>query len=844
MTAERTIFDEPHHQSLEFLAAQALADGEVASAFKFADRRCRILPTPEPHCYVLRAEAYFKMGAVAAAVTDIARAIALAPDNVPANRRMLAWGQGPEKMRAASALLAREQQFEALRKAVKTVREYDRRNLANVTVFEQAIEGWALWNKHPLLEISIAGGAEEVTTILEPDAFHPLADFGHAVSFRIDRPRPVTAQSIQLSTAGSPFYSVRAPAIADGPRPWVHRPRVPNSRSESVTVIVPVFADYSATRLCLESLLDDLRSGCHRAILVDDATPEPQIAEYLAKTATKPNIKILTNPRNVGFIASVNLALAEVNQGDVILLNSDTVVPRGFIDRLAAAARLFPDIGTVTPLSNNGEFTSFPLPNQINPLPPRREIDRIDAAAAKLNEGRIIDIPSGIGFCLYVTRACLDLIGPLAEDFGSGYLEDADFCLRARERGLRNVCAPSVYVGHAGSKSFGQEKRSLVVRNLDVLERRFPNHRAECAAFMAADPLRTARAAVECAAKPARPRLLVTGAGAISAVARDRARKIAEMDGSAMILEIHHSARVKIFDASGGLPQSLRFDLSSPTECRALLDFAKTVRPSRLEILDPTNVPFALVDLLRDLKVPYDIFIADGSLLGAHEGWHCALQSIPNKAATGDPSAVRGEPPGTAKEWLARWRKIAESAERIFVPSSEAAALAADFLPKRKIELVERSARKRRQIGRKPRKANPHLGFVPVRACTHEQFLIGEITRRLRPKRPESKFTVIGKTFDDINLMRCSGAFVTGTVTAEEFDNLVDALNLGYLLIGITRPLFGHPILAAARSCLLPIAYFDWTAGRIKARKKDLPLDPSSSLDDITASLSRWMGRR
>ena len=51
MIIDRTIFDEPHCQSLEILAAQALAEDDAAAAFRLADRRCRIQPTPEPHCY-------------------------------------------------------------------------------------------------------------------------------------------------------------------------------------------------------------------------------------------------------------------------------------------------------------------------------------------------------------------------------------------------------------------------------------------------------------------------------------------------------------------------------------------------------------------------------------------------------------------------------------------------------------------------------------------------------------------------------------------------------------------------------------------------------------------------
>ena len=270
-----------------------------------------------------------------------------------------------------------------------------------------------------------------------------------------------------------------------------------NADDRRVTVIVPIYSDYEATRFCLESLIRELNSTGHRAILVNDASPDPQIAKYLAELDSEPHVEVLTNTHNLGFVGSINRALNRASQGDVIILNSDTVVPPGFINRLATAARSSPDIGTVTPLSNNGEFTSFPIPNVANPLGSREEVERIDRIAAKFNTGIIIDIPTGIGFCLYITRACLDAFGPLSDDYSPGYLEDADFCLRAHEGGFRNICAPSVYVGHAGSKSFGLEKRALVVRNLALLEQRFPQHRMECARFMAADPLRPAREAIE-----------------------------------------------------------------------------------------------------------------------------------------------------------------------------------------------------------------------------------------------------------------------------------------------------------------------------------------------------------
>ena len=303
-----------------------------------------------------------------------------------------------------------------------------------------------------------------------------------------------------------------------------------HSETRNVAVIVPVYADLKSVRICLESLLSAVADTDphHRIVLVNDATPDPGIAEYLNALRHHPSVSLLTNTRNLGFVGSVNRALERLDDEDVVLLNSDTVVPKDFVARLAEAAASDPDIGTVTPLSNNGEETSFPVANEANPIGGHDDVMAIDAIAAKANAGRIIDIPNGTGFCLYITRECLDAVGLLSEDFYRGYVEDVDFCLHARARGFRNVCAPSIYVGHAGSKSFGREKRALVVRNYAVLDRRYPTYHAETAAFDFADPLLPSRQAIERSLPQValRPRLLLTGAGFMASVAAERARQI------------------------------------------------------------------------------------------------------------------------------------------------------------------------------------------------------------------------------------------------------------------------------------------------------------------------------
>ena len=848
MAGDRTIFDEPHYQSLELLATKALAQGDPLAAFRFADRRCRILPLAESHCYVLRGEAYFQMGAKASAIADLKKALEIAPDDIAANRRMLVWTEGSQRKRAALALIDYDCDFNALRKAIHILHQEGQKSFVKVKVLEDAIEGWAVWQGHAPLKLSISSSVRDKCETYEPDPFHPLADCGRAISFRMRRSKSADPQWIVLSSSGDVLHSLRVPGNIDPIRRQTLSKRPAKSDDPKVTVIVPIYGDYNATQSCLESLRREL-SSYYNALLVDDATPDSDIAKYLAELNQEPHIRILTNARNLGFTGSVNRALSVVTQGDIIVLNCDTIVPPGFVGRLAAAARSSPDIGTVTPLSNNGELTSFPIPYVANRLGSYDDVERIDRIAAEINAGVIVDLPSGIGFCLYIRRRCLESVGSLSEIFSPGYLEDADFCLRAQQLGFRNVCSPSVYVGHAGSKSFGLKKRSLVVRNLTELERRFPNHRIDCATFMAADPLRNARQAIEQAAtaNACHPSLLVTGSDN-SAFARIRARKIGTKSHRTLILEVTNhpeGATVKIINPTGDMPQSLQFNIASSIECQSLVSFLKCNKPTRIEFVDPANTPLPLIDLLIGLEIPYDIFTADAGLLGPQSD-QILISAIRAKRApqVGMPATVSTDATLNALSRTDRWSRILEGARQILVPCPQARSFVAATLPQRMRNKIHRTYASQQGTERRlGQQAGPHLGLVPVRSCPFEQQLMTEAARILGRIRPDISITVVGTACDDIDLMRNSNAFVTGAVEPDEFEQLVDALRITCLFVATVRPLFAHPLLSVVFSSGLPISYFDWSMGNNKVEKMDLAIHPSSSLDDLIDRLSRWIPR-
>lgn len=809
-----------HHLQLERLAAKALAAGDALNSFKFADRRCRIAPSPPAHCYVLRAEASWRLNRVEAALADLMTAIEIAPHDLGANRRMLAWSTGHRRENAARQILAHDTDAASLRVAIAALREAGERNWAAISTFDTTVSGWIAWSDGGEIEVQLAGDSGSLSSLIQPDPFHPLASSETAATaFRMRRPLSRVSQMVTLKRDGTTFQSYRLPpnlGAADSPRPESSSSER-HSPATRPTVIVPVYGDMEATIACLDSLCRVAEIGeqrprgsppkistgrAFRILVVDDATPELELKRHLHSLAADHVIELLVNPVNLGFIGAVNRALAAVTDGDIVLLNSDTLVPLGAIDRLAAAAYSAPNIGTVTPLSNNGEFFSFPKPNAVNPLPGGLDgVGALDRAAAGIADAEVIDMPSGIGFCLYVKRACLDRIGGLSDQFHRGYLEDVDFCLRARAAGFRNVCAPSVFVGHHGSRSFQQSKRSLVLRNLDILDRRFPGYRNECRAVETTDPLAPARITLEAALPDAfrADVLIAAGRGALRVTAEARARQLAD-DGERSVLLVPDGRQLRLIAADGGVPQSSWIRLDSPdaiTEADAVLT---RLGPSRFEMIDP-NAPSILADIARRRGIKIEHWIVAGeSLLGN-----------------------------------------LRDGEQLFAPSDNALSFAR-VRPGHHGQRAELRTWHRRPLTLPTTaETTATLAIVPAMPSAQSWQTVRMLSQHLLAFDPEISIVVAGETFDDHRLMSFPNVFVTGALSAEELPEAVIPHNPAWILTDFETPLFGHPSIEAARQAPRPVAYRDWSSGMIEPRAGDLAIAGDADDEALAVAVTRWI---
>ncbi|WP_167238135.1 glycosyltransferase [Massilia genomosp. 1] len=316
--------------------------------------------------------------------------------------------------------------------------------------------------------------------------------------FRFAPPHPHGVWSLALPGAGACLPG--SPLVFAAPRPASAAPAP--APAAPLTVLVPLYRGLEQAQACVASVLASLPANRieARLLLIDDASGESALSAWLDTLEAHPRVSVLRNRYNLGFIESVNRGLRHCAGHDVLLLNADTLVHGDWLERLRAALYRAPDIGSVTPWSNNGEISSFPDIARAAPVPDPARLRQLDEAAAALQrEGATVDVevPACCGFAMLMRAGALAAIGTLdGAALERGYGEEVDWCLRARAAGYRHVVATGVFVAHAGGVSFGAEKHLRVQQNRAVLVARYPDYYPQYQRFLRTDPLAAARAAL------------------------------------------------------------------------------------------------------------------------------------------------------------------------------------------------------------------------------------------------------------------------------------------------------------------------------------------------------------
>jgi hypothetical protein len=292
------------------------------------------------------------------------------------------------------------------------------------------------------------------------------------------------------------------------------------------------------------------------------------------------------------------------------------------------------------------------------------------------------------------------------------------------------------------------------------------------------------------------------------------------------------------------------FKLEVPEERAALAAYFARVQPSCIEIADPAHTPPTLLDLLRTLDVPIDLFIADAGLACRRGSFLRDDGSTCNAVTAGtachDCIAGRSEELGARAEpietWRARWQEIAARAGHILAPCARARDFARHFLVDLSVtELCQPRDAAELDRGDVSSQETFGLGFIAVGDSGGDYHLIEDVAHALRRDRPGLSIVVIGRTLYDLALMRNGNLHVTGAVEPGHYRQLLRRYRLNALFTASRRPLFGHPASTEIADSGLPLAFFDWSFGRSPVKPGDLALDPRVPNDAVASELAAWL---
>jgi GT2 family glycosyltransferase/glycosyltransferase involved in cell wall biosynthesis len=274
--------------------------------------------------------------------------------------------------------------------------------------------------------------------------------------------------------------------------------------SGGVEIVLPVHGAAADLARCLASVRRHTDLGRHRLLLVLDGPQDAAVEEVVGLVANLPAAEVLRLPARRGFAGAVNAGIARTS-GDVLLLNSDTEVTRGWVEKLRTAALSAPDVGTVTPFSSNATICSLPRFLAENTVPAGHGVDSFGALVERVSVRARPRLPTGVGFCLYVRREMLARVGMLDERrFAGGYGEEVDLCRRGTAAGFVHLLDDATYVWHRGQGSFGAERTARERRAERTLRRLHPDYLPAVAELIRRDPLAPLRERVLAALQPPR----------------------------------------------------------------------------------------------------------------------------------------------------------------------------------------------------------------------------------------------------------------------------------------------------------------------------------------------------
>lgn len=246
-----------------------------------------------------------------------------------------------------------------------------------------------------------------------------------------------------------------------------------------ISIIIVSYNNFdTSTGPCLQSLIQDKTEM--EIIVVDNASDNYTCSELVKISKTDDRIRLHFNTTNRGYAGGNNDGVSMARAELLILLNNDTLIPVGAINKF------------VELLHSNSEWHMLgPMTNENGNE--QRIFTRSTHRSAILNEGKAwckhsynFAFPTDeLGFfCIAMKKNVYEKLSGLDESFGLGFYEDTDFCYRACKAGFNLIITEDIFIYHQGSATFAKlpnQTKNLLKVNRKLFQKKhgkknFSNH--------------------------------------------------------------------------------------------------------------------------------------------------------------------------------------------------------------------------------------------------------------------------------------------------------------------------------------------------------------------------------
>lgn len=256
--------------------------------------------------------------------------------------------------------------------------------------------------------------------------------------------------------------------------------RKPNRRSRTadpatrattkVGIILVAYNRSDVTNLALDSLARARNEHTSfKLFLIDNASKTAEferierLFQYLVSQG-RIDGELVRSATNLGYAGGNNIgirsALADPTITHLCLLNNDVIVTDGWLDHLVAQAEVTG--GLVGPVSNSvGNEQMIPVPYKNHGINgySRQAVLKFAAEWGPAHRDNLVETQMLGFFCVLAARKLFETVGLLDEQFGIGYFEDDDYCMRCLQAGFRLTIAREVFIHHWGSATFAGMER-------------------------------------------------------------------------------------------------------------------------------------------------------------------------------------------------------------------------------------------------------------------------------------------------------------------------------------------------------------------------------------------------